>query len=977
MSNSVQNKDDSMNVPDQMDVVKDELDIKDELDVKDELGVEDDFDVKDELEPIVGSSTDLMTTEFKDEFSEETEIDPLNQDGQSSREDAEKVSMEGDQDKGSTDDQDTEGDSINDAEEVEEDIPEHQEEGLTATVEETELLTTDMEQDDTDPLDDPLMAGDDPLDDEVIDPMDNGTDDCLEDLEAVEGDEILEGDEVDGDEVVGDEVAMDDVDTEDGLEQDMEGVDPLDPLAEESSVKTGTKRKSDQTDKPEEVAVRKSSRIKQNQESKKCEKEDVMLQGKSVHDAQKEKLKMLQKPTERPTRLNTDDEQSESEKTSDTEKEEEVLLPPEEKVQSGDRSRLPGADAKRKIDQDFLLPFRFGWTREVVIRPGKTGPPQIDIFYWPPKGGEDHGPRNREARRKRRSKVDQERYFEEFKSEKLSVNNFSYVRRPLDLNNEAYEIIRRNSKPSLETRSDRTRAGKVASYKEVAEHEGLLSGDESEEEGSAEVDDEIEDITEFDQGLPLSLQILRKITPLREESKKRRKFPNRDRCITPPLAEDIPWTLLDDDPLGIYTELGGRSSPATPPPLRAVRLTSHPTINNINNKINNILCELVDPLVRITESNRDLELKENLASHDTAIKKFKNFRPNPPPTHRSLQPGRPMNRQGVPRPNTAIRQQPQQNRPSNNTNTPGYVKVRLPMLSTNGKRPVVELVMLTNGKYQPIKFTNNRQVTESIPKRLFDQATGMRKTLYQRSVQVPKIGTKQVFIAINPSPGGSRPFNGNVPQQQPPPQRQQQKPVHKSPGVTEQVSILVRPAQGGNAVLLNVPRHVALKVKIGTTLSFSASNEQKYTVIDNKMHPPVGKSGSSRPPPQRPPQRPLPNLPAGVSIRPINRRPQVRPQFGRSPQAAVKQMQNKTRTPPGLVRNSVSNFSPCSPFCPGVTGIPELECSSCHSLFHPVCVGIPQSRIHQIQNAFRCKACSNRPGGGGGGPSPIQVIDLD
>ena len=58
------------------------------------------------------------------------------------------------------------------------------------------------------------------------------------------------------------------------------------------------------------------------------------------------------------------------------------------------------------------------------------------------------------------------------------------------------------------------------------------------------------------------------------------------------------------------------------------------------------------------------------------------------------------------------------------------------MPSTNGKRPVVELVMLTNGKYQPIKFTNNRQVTESIPKRLFDQANLMRKTLYQRSVQV-------------------------------------------------------------------------------------------------------------------------------------------------------------------------------------------------------------------------------------------------
>ena len=36
------------------------------------------------------------------------------------------------------------------------------------------------------------------------------------------------------------------------------------------------------------------------------------------------------------------------------------------------------------------------------------------------------------------------------------------------------------------------------------------------------------------------------------------------------------------------------------------------------------------------------------------------------------------------------------------------------MPSTNGKRPVVELVMLTNGKYQPIKFTNNRQVRDNL-----------------------------------------------------------------------------------------------------------------------------------------------------------------------------------------------------------------------------------------------------------------------
>ena len=115
-----------------------------------------------------------------------------------------------------------------------------------------------------------------------------------------------------------------------------------------------------------------------------------------------------------------------------------------------------------------------------------------------------------------------------------------------------------------------------------------------------------------------------------------------------------------------------------------------------------------------------------------------------------------------------------------------------------------------------------------------------------------------------------------------------------------QVSILVRPAQGGNAVLLNVPRHVAQKVKIGTTLSFSASSEQKYTVIDNKMHPPVGKNrpaaAGSRPQQQQQqprPARPLPSLPAGVSIRPISRpgvtrppvsrqSPQLRPGLGRA-----------------------------------------------------------------------------------------------
>jgi hypothetical protein len=32
------------------------------------------------------------------------------------------------------------------------------------------------------------------------------------------------------------------------------------------------------------------------------------------------------------------------------------------------------------------------------------------------------------------------------------------------------------------------------------------------------------------------------------------------------------------------------------------------------------------------------------------------------------------------------------------------------MVPVNGKRPIVELVMMQGGKYQPIKFSNNMQV---------------------------------------------------------------------------------------------------------------------------------------------------------------------------------------------------------------------------------------------------------------------------
>ena len=49
------------------------------------------------------------------------------------------------------------------------------------------------------------------------------------------------------------------------------------------------------------------------------------------------------------------------------------------------------------------------------------------------------------------------------------------------------------------------------------------------------------------------------------------------------------------------------------------------------------------------------------------------------------------------------------------------------------------------------------------------------------------------------------------------------------------------------------------------------------------------------------------------------------------------------------------NFTPCSPFCPGASGIPELECTQCHSLFHPKCVSIPAWQVASIKNSFKCK----------------------
>ena len=106
------------------------------------------------------------------------------------------------------------------------------------------------------------------------------------------------------------------------------------------------------------------------------------------------------------------------------------------------------------------------------------------------------------------------------------------------------------------------------------------------------------------------------------QHKKRKKFRDPETCCTPPLAEDMLWSNLDDDPLGIYHDLGGRSSPTTPPPLRAVRLTPCNTALKIASCLKDVK----------KEAGKHQYFKEHelgdgyLASHDVAIKKYKNVK---------------------------------------------------------------------------------------------------------------------------------------------------------------------------------------------------------------------------------------------------------------------------------------------------------------------------------------------------------------
>ena len=311
--------------------------------------------------------------------------------------------------------------------------------------------------------------------------------------------------------------------------------------------------------------------------------------------------------------------------------------------------------------------------------------------------------------------------------------------------------------------------------KEVEESAGLLEDNDE--------DEEVKLINGFDPDMPLSLQAAQHVKGMQGEFEKRRKYRDPESCCTPPLVEDSLWTNLEDDPFGVFTDLGGRSSPVTPPPLRAVKLTYKDTAEKIIKAMQDVKEEAFK-----VESTKDIELSEELASHDAAIKKFKNFKTSNkiepswfPDKNRAKVPslrGRPRGKyssslimrptierpctpkcpgsfgilpslqcvnckamfhakcQGLISPSLRVfrcrRCMSRMNQPRSrgghvtqqSSESSPSVKLRLPMVPKNGKRPIVELVVRTpEGRYQPIKFRNNSQITETIPRLLFHKVS--------------------------------------------------------------------------------------------------------------------------------------------------------------------------------------------------------------------------------------------------------------
>ncbi len=69
-----------------------------------------------------------------------------------------------------------------------------------------------------------------------------------------------------------------------------------------------------------------------------------------------------------------------------------------------------------------------------------------------------------------------------------------------------------------------------------------------------------------------------------------------------------------------------------------------------------------------------------------------------------------------------------------------------------------------------------------------------------------------------------------------------------------------------------------------------------------------------------------------------------------------------------------SSPSSCNIHCPGVSGFPSLSCLSCHSMFHPPCMGLADGVDYEGRYDFYCGGCQPPPGKENlsGGPPPFS-----
>lgn len=116
---------------------------------------------------------------------------------------------------------------------------------------------------------------------------------------------------------------------------------------------------------------------------------------------------------------------------------EEILIPPTNILKAKDKVDSPVQKKTKCVelsDPKFLKPFKYGWRRELVWRATYENKPLGDIYYYTPQG------------KKVRSMREVADHLKNNKD--LTLDNFSYFKAPLGLNDPEKETIREAKKPN-------------------------------------------------------------------------------------------------------------------------------------------------------------------------------------------------------------------------------------------------------------------------------------------------------------------------------------------------------------------------------------------------------------------------------------------------------------------------------------------------------------------------------------------------